>query len=189
MMGGKNFGKKIKENNLGVVDLERERFRVEIRIRASRRAWGLVDHYFLVINGQEYHPGQYGWGNVLPEGFTKQAHTVAEHMVCRQCHDKIVLNYNCLEDKRLFNFYPFINCETICTGLSLQPFIPLTIAPIFLYVLICRRQILLAIVIILITLCLHLSISKYMYSRPIKRYTCPCLDSPHHLPPPTSVLD
>lgn len=32
---------------------------IEIRCRASRKYFGLIDHYFYVINGSEYHVGNY----------------------------------------------------------------------------------------------------------------------------------
>lgn len=136
---------------------------IEYRVQAMRRAFGLFDHYFLVINDKEYHPGNYKPGKVLPVNTTKGHHVVSRVAVCDICYNKIVVDLQLEEDVRLFNYYPILNCETLCFGFSAQS-LPLYITP-FLGLLLWQGQILYAILMILACMLILLMRSKYVFSR------------------------
>lgn len=144
-------------------------YTVEIRCQALKRAWGLIDHYFLVIGDYEYHMGWYSKGSILPVGTTAGAHVVTVKSVCYTCYLKIIENYNLREDKRLFDYYPLINCETLSTGLSVQA-LAILVLP-FVFTLLLQGHILWAIILALASLVFFLTCSKYVFSRTTKR-TC-----------------
>lgn len=139
-------------------------YTVEVRCQALKRTLGLIDHYYLVIGAYEYHVGgAHSGGSVQPVGTTKGAHTVAVKTVCSACYTRTVENYRRGEDRRLFNYYPLINCETLATGLSLQT-VSAMAAP-FVFVLVTLGRILWAVVLTLAALVFFLSSSKYAFSR------------------------
>lgn len=146
---------------------EKEVYTVETRCRALKSTWGLIDHYFLVIGEYEYHMGRYSKGSVLPVDTTKGAHVVSVKTMCRACYTKIVENYSLHEDKRLFDYYPLVNCETLTTGLSVQALSVLVLPFVFSLLLIGR--LLWAVLLTLATLNVFLVWSKYVFSRTIKR--------------------
>lgn len=145
---------------------------VEIRCQALKSTMGFVDHYFLVVEDLEYHMGYYKKGSILPLGTTKGSHTVCVKNLCDQCYDKIAADYNLREDKRLFGYYPLINCESLSTGLSLQSLAILALP--FVFTLIAFGRLVYALVLTLVVLLLVLSYSKYVFSRS-STYTCPHL--------------
>lgn len=140
-----------------------QRFKVEVRCQAMKNTLGLFDHYFIVINNVEYHMGYYSKGAILPVNSTKGWHLVTVKEVCADCYQKIIETFCLGEDKRLFSFYPFINCETLTTGFSVQSLIFLLI-PISTYLVYYKLYNIL-IYVILITICLILAYSKYVFSR------------------------
>jgi len=93
---------------------------VEVRVAPIRKSYGILDHYYFVINDKEYHPGRYTLGNILPVGTTKNYHIVYVKTMCLLCYENIVSNFNLLEDRRVVKYFPFINCETLSTGISCQ---------------------------------------------------------------------
>lgn len=137
---------------------------IEIRCRASRKYFGLIDHYFYVINGSEYHVGNYKKGKILPINTTKGYHVVSKTSLCDTCHDKIIENYKTKEDNRLFKYYPFINCESLTTGISLQSLLIFGTLPI-LFISLFKGKFLISILIIFILLTALLMYSKFIYSR------------------------
>lgn len=46
------------------------------------------------------HPGYYKSGNILPIETTKGSHTVFKKQLCIDCYNKIIVNYNSMDDKR-----------------------------------------------------------------------------------------
>lgn len=142
-------------------------YTVEVRCQALRRTWGLIDHYFLVIGEHEYHVGgSYSKGAVLPIGTTKGAHTISIKTVCSACYTRTVESYRLCEDRRLFNFYPIVNCETLSTGLSLQALASLVVP--FVLNLLSLGLVLWAVILTLCTVVLLLASSKYAFSRTAK---------------------
>ncbi|AQN78564.1 ACH96134.1 Ac81-like protein [Kallithea virus] len=140
---------------------------IEVRCQAMRKSFGLFDHYFLVIKGKEYHAGWYARGMVLDEGTTKGAHTVSVQNICKMCYDKIFAEFYVREDLRIFNaYFPFINCETICMGFSIQSLAFLIIP--FVCTFIAKGLFLYAILLILVTIVLFLIYSKYQFSRTVR---------------------
>ena len=138
---------------------------VEIRVQALKNTFGFVDHYFMVIDDEavEYHPGMYSKGCVLPIGTTKGYHIAYTKTICSDCYDKILLNFNHREDKRIWSWYPFLNCESISTGFSVQAmmmmFVPF--ATVFLF----YHLYVYAVIVLLIGLVLQLITSKYVFSQ------------------------
>ena len=139
---------------------------IEIRCRASSSALGLVDHYFLAIGSHEYHMGYYTKGSILPVGTTKGYHVVSERRICEECLNGIVNFYNLKEDKRLFAFYPFINCESLSTGVSVQSLFFLACP--FVLGLVVSGFLLYAFILILLVIIAFLAWSKFVYSRTVK---------------------
>lgn len=146
-----------------------EEYVVEVRCQALKRTWGLIDHYFLVIGEYEYHMGWYSKGSILPAGTTKGAHVVSVKTICRACYTKIVENYNLREDKRLFDYYPLVNCETLSTGLSVQA-LSFLVLP-FVFSLLLAGRLVWAVMLTLAALIFSLMCSKYVFSRTTK-YKC-----------------
>lgn len=143
---------------------------VDIYCRALRHTFGLIDHYFLQIDDTEYHLGYYAKGNVLPAGTTKGAHHVVHKRLCDVCFSKIKSDYRLNEDKRLFTYYPMINCETLATGISVQS-LAFLVLPFAIFTLV-NGHVLLTIVLLLLAFSFYLFYSKYIYSRTVK-FTCP----------------
>lgn len=144
----------------------RREHRLEIRVQALKATLGLVDHYYLILNDLEYHPGMYARGCVLPKGTTKGYHVAAIRTICQTCYDKIILNFNTREDKRIWSFYPFINCESFSTGFSVQSLaiiaIPIAVALMY------QKNYIYAFVVLLIGALAHLTVSKFSFSRTFK---------------------
>lgn len=137
---------------------------VEIRVRASRNMLGLIDHYFLLVDGSEYHPGFYSNGNVLPMGTTSGAHVAERRDLCRECYDKLKIDVSLEEPRRLFGlYYPFLNCESLCTGFSVQS-LHIFALP-FVVGLACRGMILHSLLAFALALLSLLAYSKYVFSR------------------------
>ncbi|KAI5630641.1 Ac81-1 [Venturia canescens] len=144
-------------------------YTVEVRCQADSGTLGFLDHYFLVIGNLEYHLGLFVKGSVIPINSTKGSHVVCEKTVCEECYKKIMEFYETKEDKRLFNFYPFINCETFSTGLSFQA-MSMIFAP-FIAGLLLFCKFLYAILLGLIATITFLGQSKYNFSRTHK-FSC-----------------
>lgn len=152
------------------MDLETECSEIEIEIwaQALKKTFGLIDHYYYVMTAKdgtklEYHPGKYPKGQILPNGTTRGGHLVATKLVCQECYNWIVSTFQNEDDARIFQFYPFINCESLTMGLSLQSLFFLAIP--FTVVLIVARKIILAIFFAVLSLFCMLLISKYNFSR------------------------
>lgn len=140
---------------------------VEIHCRASKQSFGLIDHYFIVIDNLEYHLGFYRSGRVLPKGTTKGSHVVYERQICKHCYDNIHFDIKFREDCRLFSYYPLLNCETLVTGISLQSLAFFAIPFIGLFLI--RGCFMYALIVFLITILYLLALSKYNYSRTRKQ--------------------
>lgn len=137
---------------------------IELRCQATRRYFGLWDHYFLVIDDKEIHLGLYEKGKILPKDTTKGSHIAAYYEICKACYDKIILDLNLQDDERLFkSYFPFLNCETLCTGFSFQSLMFLSIP--FIVVLLFKGYILWAVILSLATLFTLLAYSKFTFSR------------------------
>lgn len=143
--------------------------RVEYRCQAQSSSFGLIDHYFLVIDDKEYHLGFYRKGNVLPKGTTKGSHTIAVKDLCTLCCTKLFANLKLQEDKRLIAYFPFLNCETLATGFSVQSLGFLSI-PLILILLV-KGLFLYALLVLLSTFVILLCYSKFTYCR-TKQTTC-----------------
>lgn len=145
---------------------------VEVWCRAIRGSLGLFDHYFLVVNDLEYHLGCYAPGNVLPRGFSRGAHLVSIKTVCRLCFLKLVKDLKYREHKRLFAYYPLLNCESLVRGVSVQSLLALNFLgiPFLLW----YGKFILAAIVLLLLLCTILAWSKFQYSRTTKT-RCPHL--------------
>lgn len=144
-----------------------EYYTIEVRCQAMRKTFGLFDHYFLVFNGYEYHSGWYKRGKILKDGTTKGSHLISLRKICKTCYYKIIAEFYVKEDLRIFNaYFPFINCETICMGISIQSLLFLTIP--FICVLVVKGYFLYAIIFLLISIILVLVHSKYRFSRTTK---------------------
>lgn len=141
---------------------------VEIRCKALRNTFGLIDHYFLIIDDYEYHMGFYKLGRILPKNSTRNFHTIGFKYICTDCYNKIIINYNLNEDSRLISYYPLLNCETLCTGFSIQSLAFLAIP--FCAILIIKSYFLYSIILLLTVLIIILLLSKYTYSRVYKKY-------------------
>lgn len=136
---------------------------VEIRVQALKNTMGLIDHYYMVLNGMEYHPGNYRLGNILPLDSTKGYHVVMKKRICIDCYNKIVTDFNMKEDKRIASFYPFLNCESLTTGISAQSMAFIAIP--FVVLLVLRGMFLWALVLLLATFVYMLGVSKFVFSR------------------------
>lgn len=145
---------------------------IEYRCQAMKKTFGLVDHYFLVVDGKEYHAGFYKPGKVLPMNTTKGYHVVMLSDVCEACYLKIVTDYGLGEDVRIFSYFPMLNCETLCRGFSIQS-LSLFSLP-FVVLLLYKRMFVSAILMIMVVMICVLIHSKYVFSR-CKRKTCPHL--------------
>lgn len=142
---------------------------IEYHCRAIKSSFGIFDHYFIVIDDFEIHMGWYMPGKILPKNTTKNSHLVAVKKICVYCYNKITANLNLSEDARLINYYPFLNCESLTTGFSVQALAFLAIPMIIVFAL--SMQFLYMLIVILTTFLFILIYSKYMYSR-TKYITC-----------------
>lgn len=138
--------------------------KIELCVRAEQKSFGLIDHYFMIFDEFEYHPGFYKSGNILPKGFSKGYHVAAIKRVCRDCLNKIILDYNLSEDRRISNWYPIFNCESLSTGISVQSIIMLVFTPTIL-ISIVKVHFTLAIIVLLIGVLCLLFYSKWTFSR------------------------
>lgn len=138
-------------------------YRVEIRMRATKSSFGLIDHYYMILGDLEYHPGCYSPGNILPKGTTTGYHVAAVRHICKTCYDKIILNFNTREDKRIWALYPFLNCESLTTGFSVQALAMLTFPLVA--ILLWQKIYIYAIIVLLAGIIVHLSVSKFSFSR------------------------
>nr|AHW98244.1 AC81-like protein [Nilaparvata lugens endogenous nudivirus] len=136
---------------------------VEIYCQATKSSFGLINHYFLVIDNYEYHMGYYAKGSVLPFNTPKGAHLVSVKTLCSACYQKIFIDYKLREDKRLFSYYPIINCETLSTGISLQA-LTLLVIP-FIAACIYYGQITYAVILLLLAFIGFLICGKFVFSR------------------------
>lgn len=143
-------------------------FRIKICVQAIKGSLGLMDHWFFIINDKEHHVGVYYKGSVLPLNTTKGTHVVVEKTICLKCYEKLINFVLYREDKRLFRFYPFINCETLTTGWSIQVVVLLLIP--FVAVLGFLGYLYWALVLFLCIFLLYLIASKYHFSRTNKSF-------------------
>lgn len=112
---------------------------VEYWCQAMPKTWGLIDHYFMVIDDKEYHAGTYKPGKILPRNSTKGA-LVSLCTVCDTCYEKILLDYDLNEDDRLYTaYFPLLNCESVCTGFSMQSITLIAIPYVCLLIVSCGR--------------------------------------------------
>lgn len=141
-------------------------------------SFGFFDHYFLVIDDQEFHFGnKLKNKRLLPINSTKNSTIIAEKEICNVCYWKIFVDFIFEEDLRLFNFYPLINCETLTTGFSLQLiFNLLFIIPIFSFIYINEFKFIYFIVILMIFVIVILWYSKYKLSK-VEKFKCKHLDN------------
>lgn len=136
---------------------------IEIRVRALKNTLGIIDHYYMVIDDWEYHPGFYKLGCILPKGSTKGYHVACRRLVCQDCFNLIMLNFNLREDKRMFSLYPVLNCESLAIGFSVQSTAFLVLP--FIACLLCVGRILYSCLLFLCVLTTLLMYSKYVFSR------------------------
>nr|WAQ80243.1 Ac81-like protein [Oryctes rhinoceros nudivirus]WDA64461.1 Ac81-like protein [Oryctes rhinoceros nudivirus]WDA64574.1 Ac81-like protein [Oryctes rhinoceros nudivirus]WDA64696.1 Ac81-like protein [Oryctes rhinoceros nudivirus] len=137
---------------------------VELRCQATRRSYGLFDHYFYVIDDKEVHMGIYRKGRILPNGTTKGSHIITTYEICNLCYDKLMLNLISNDDMRLFSsYFPILNCESLCTGFSIQSAMIISIP--FIVVLIIKGYYLWAVILFLASIVVLLAYSKYLFSR------------------------
>ncbi|AYP97968.1 Ac81 [Mauternbach virus] len=154
-------------NNNNNPKLPDEYFTIEVRCQAMRKTFGLFDHYFIVVNGYEYHSGWYRQGKILKHGTTKGSHLISIRKICNVCYYKMIAEFYVKEDLRIFNaYFPFINCETICMGISVQSLLFLTIP--FICVFVVKGCFLYALIFLLISIVCVLIYSKYQFSRTTK---------------------
>lgn len=140
---------------------------VEFYCQATKKFGGLIDHYYVVDGENEIHPRGFKPGEILPKGSTKGAHLVSVNTICDKCYNELMAIFKLKEDVRLFNsFFPFLNCETLCKGFSIQSLAFIAIP--FVIVLIIKGLFLWALVLFLATLIALLIYSKYVFSRTIK---------------------
>lgn len=139
---------------------------IEICCVSLKNTLGLIDHYFLTIDDFEYHLGFYKKGLVLPKGTTKGSHIICIKRICYDCLKKFNHDFENKEFQRLFYFYPFINCESLVTGISVQIICLLHLSVAI--VLFLNKKYLLTVIVILILLCISLLFSKYNFSRTMK---------------------
>lgn len=138
---------------------------IEICCVSLKKTFGLVDHYFVILDNFEYHLGFYKKGLVLPKGSTKGAHIICKKRICSNCYEKFNHDFETKEFQRLFYFYPLINCESLATGISFQIICLLHLSVVG--VLVYYKKYLLAIILFLVLLCCSLLFSKYNYSRTV----------------------
>lgn len=137
---------------------------IELRCQATKKSLGLFDHYFYVIDDQEVHMGVYRKGKILPKNTTKGSHISTYYEICKVCYDKIYLNLLSKEDVRLFStYFPMLNCESLCTGFSIQSALVLAIP--FIVGLVMKGLYLWAIILFLTAIIVLLMNSKYTFSR------------------------
>lgn len=137
---------------------------IEICVRASKNAYGLIDHFFMQIENFEYHPGYYKPGNILPKGTTKGLHVIEKRRVCQLCFAKLILDFKMYEDCRISAWYPILNCESLSTGISVQSVLLVAALPVILTLIVLGRflYLVLFILFVLVTLLFY---SKFLYSR------------------------
>lgn len=140
---------------------------IEIRCRAIKRVFGLFDHFFMIIDNNEYHFGFYSKGLVLPKGTTKSSHLATIRTICHQCYIKLMIDLEFKEDARLFSYYPILNCETLSYGLSIQTICFLNF--LFIPILLLKKHYWLSLVFSLSIIIVLLFFSKYQYSRTLKK--------------------
>lgn len=137
---------------------------IELRCQATKRSYGFFDHYFYVIDNKEVHMGTYKKGKILPKGTTKGSHITANYEICESCYNKIILDLTLNDDIRLFtSFFPILNCESLCTGFSIQSAMAVTIP--FIVVLLVKQLYLWAIILFLFSTVILLAYSKFMFSQ------------------------
>lgn len=137
---------------------------IDICVRAEKTSFGLIDHYFMIIDNFEYHPGFYKSGNILPKGYSKGYHVTATKHICTICLNKLILDFNLYEDRRISNWYPIFNCESLSTGISVQSIIMLVFLPTI-ALSIFKSHYLLAFIVFLIGIISLLFYSKWTFSR------------------------
>ncbi|UDM55438.1 Ac81 [Phenacoccus solenopsis nudivirus] len=149
--------------------LENTKFETfDIYVKALPNTFGLVDHYYMVHDGVSYHMGKNRMINIrkVPE-----SHTLIRKLYkCEQCTSDFYKNLHANEDVRLFNFYPFVNCESLSVGFSAQSLCLLSI-PLAFTTFIVFGALLVSIIILLVGLIFCLWIGKYDRSR-IKHKFC-----------------
>lgn len=152
-------------------------FKIECRCRAEKKVLGLLDHYYYVIDGAEYHFSK----PAIPEGTTKRFHVVYEKELCVNCYRLAIVTFTKMkEDFRLYSmFFPILNCESLCLGFSIQSLCLLAIP--FVGSLLLKQLYYWAVILILITLVILLANSKYMFSKTDK-FTCKHLRRSTSLP-------
>lgn len=121
----------------------------------------IFDHYFIVYDGMEYHLGTYKRGNVLPAGTTENSNLVYRDYLCTDCSDRLgrELDASKYRDRTVFKFFPFVNCETLVCGFSVQSTFTLAVPCVL--TLIYFGKIVYAILLFMTALVLMLWSSKY----------------------------
>lgn len=138
---------------------------VDIYVRPIKKTLGILDHYFLVIDDWEYHlGGNYPLGEKLKKGTTKNAFVSKRSYVCQNCFKELQLRLESNEYRRVFKFFPIINCETLTVGLSIQSIV-LAFGTISVLGLLYFKHDYLALVLFLVILLIVLIVSKYTLSR------------------------
>lgn len=153
--------------------------RIQIKCRAINSAYGLFDHYFLAVTNEfELHFGNYKHGKIRAFNYTKNAHVVAERVVCERCYKMLFLDLLFHEDDRILQlYYPFINCETLSMGFSIQSCV-LCVGLIIISVSLIKGLWLVAIIALLLSVVILLLYSKYTYSA-TKHSQCPHVNLDH----------
>lgn len=146
--------------------------RIELRCQATKKSYGLLDHYFYVIDDTEVHMGTYKKGKILPKGTTKGSHIAAFYDICKACYDKIILDLSLNDDIRLFNYFPILNCESLCTGFSIQSAMIISVP--FIIILLIKGLYLWAIILLLASIVCLLAYSKYMFSHTFTKNCVHC---------------
>lgn len=157
---------------------------IELRCTPQKNTLGLVDHYYMVLDGVEYHVDLNSTQKQLPEGTTRRSHTVEYRGACSMCYDRQLGTYFTVAD--IFKYFPWFNCETICMGFSFQSLFLLTVP--FIVALFLSHNYLCCVIFMLLVAIAFLLFSKYNYSR-TKYALCPHIELPPEFTSVRSYLE
>jgi len=142
----------------------------DVYVKAMSNTLGLIDHYYLVIDGVSYHLGFNR--RIAQQHSIPSTHTLVERrLYCTKCtadfFDQLRLN----EDRRLFGYYPLVNCESLSVGFSMQSLSLLTGSIISCVVLAKSMNLLLCLCVMLLTVLVCLWWGKYVRTR-VRKTSC-----------------
>lgn len=108
--------------------------------------------------------GNYPLGEKIKKGTTKNAVVSKRSFVCKNCYQELQKRLDSNEYRRVFKYFPIINCETLTVGLSIQSIV-LGFGLISMFVDFYLKHDHLAIISLLLTLLVVLIVSKYTLCR------------------------